>query len=176
MCVGFDCHHGYCEVVSGQASCHCNDGWSGDDCTTPDDNPTTSKPTTSNPTTQAPTTETPPKTSDKPDDPCDGVNCHHGDCVVNDDDETECQCKQGWHGDDCNERDDPTSQAPATTTEKADPCADKNCNNNFQCPHCTGDCIVNDDDEAECVCEEGWAGPQCKGTTPVPPESTTKQY
>jgi hypothetical protein len=64
--------------LDGAPHCHCNDGWKGDDCTTPDDNPvTTSKPTTSKPTTQAPIT-----TSDKPDDPCDGFNCHHGDCVV----------------------------------------------------------------------------------------------
>lgn len=178
VCVGHECNHGYCEVVSGQASCHCNDGWSGEDCNTPN-GPTSSKPTTSNPTTIKPTTIAPPttntvKTSDKPDDPCDGVNCHHGDCVVNDDDEAECNCNQGWHGDDCNEKDDdpttelPTTEGPKPTTSATPdpvpgPCNVITCKNHgaIQCQHCTGECIMDDNGDEQCVCDDGWHGDQC---------------
>ena len=75
--------------------------------------PATTKATTKGPTL-SPTTSR--ATTVNPEDPCDGKNCHHGDCVVNNDDEAECKCDAGWHGDDCNTQDDPTTTTLAPTT------------------------------------------------------------
>ena len=114
---------------------------------------TTTKGTTVSPPTSSPTTV-------EPEDPCDGKNCHRGDCVVNNDDEAECKCDAGWHGDDCNTQDDPTTTTLAPTTIQPDPCENKKCNGTL-CKHCTGECVVNDDNEAECVCEHLWEGNNC---------------
>ena len=167
MCVGQNCNHGYCEVTEdGDANCVCNNGWSGEDCTTPDDNPTSSKPTTTAPN---------PTTTTNTNDPCDGLNCHHGDCVVNEDDEAECQCNQGWHGDDCNEKDDdpttelPTTEGPKPSSSSANPdpvpgpCNVITCKNHgaINCQHCTGECIMDDNGDEQCVCDDGWHGDQC---------------
>ena len=35
-------------------------------------------------------------------DDCLDYDCHHGNCFINNEGDTQCQCKEGWEGDDCN--------------------------------------------------------------------------
>merc|ERR1712226_569653 len=47
---------------------------------------------------------------------CIGVDCGHGNCVINQG-QPECQCHNGWEGDDCRTPSDKTTSKPDPTTE-----------------------------------------------------------
>ena len=124
---------------------------------------TTAKPDTTVETTAKPDTSINPETTVEPEDPCKDKNCHHGTCVVDEDNQGVCECEEGWEGANCNKA--ITTLAPKTTTHTDNPCDDKDCTKTSiigGCPHCTGVCELNEDDgHAQCVCEQGWTGDNC---------------
>ena len=48
-----------------------------------------------------------------------------------------------------------------TTAGPVDPCSERNCSQGTFCEHCTGECDVINNVDAQCVCEVDWAGDNC---------------
>merc|ERR1712110_112576 len=51
---------------------------------------------------------------------------------------------------------EPTEEPPVPG-----PCNVINCSG-LQCTHCTGECIMDENSDEQCVCEPGWHGNKCK--------------
>ena len=118
-------------------------------------------------------------------DPCNPneftTDCHHGYCEVQESGVPHCHCFDGWvdQGQQkCNKKEattagpDPTTAKPDPTTVKPDPTtppAPGPCNSitcqahgNFQCQHCTGECILDENGDEQCACDQGWTGNKCE--------------
>ncbi len=153
-CADDPCVHGSCvpEAASGTDSftCECDEGWTGERCSTPDEDGGTGGSGGGKGGTSGGSGGTMDGTAGAGGDACDDVSCGNGSCVAEGDGYV-CDCDLGWAGEHCDDvilcEEEPGEHCDDVILCEEEPCVHGTCTDGA-----TG---------FTCECDLGWSGPLC---------------